>query len=302
MTFRILATWLLLLQIGLPTIATGAKQDSATTASFQTEAYTNTTDGLQKQIDDILQSIKAKNVTKEEELIHNLMIPQNSAWFMNEYGPGFGASLAGAYEREVPGLEQIIKNTYEGNVERGWTTPKLLRFENPDTTNWPTDSFLNSMNKIVPLYQTAFDGSATTFYMPLKSSANRRLPSGDLDGFFVYDQGSFRFIPENVFMKLPSERPIRIKLGMNVMNSKLLTTPRFQYPEEAIQKHISGKVMIHMVIDTQGNIKELKAVQGDPILSGAVSDDMKTWRFEPTKLDGDPVEVEIDWETGFEFH
>jgi hypothetical protein len=26
---------------------------------------------------------------------------------------------------------------------------------------------------------------------------------------------------------------------------------------------------------------------------------MKTWNFEPTTLDGDPVEVEIEWSTGF---
>jgi TonB family protein len=302
MTFRFIVACFLLLSAGLPAVASRAKQDSATTSSVQAEAYPNTPDGLQKQIDDILRAAKEKNAAKETDLIHSLVLPKNSAWFMNEYGPGFGASLAAAYARALPGLEQEIKTIYEGNVDRGWMTPKLLRYENPDTTDAPIDRFLNCMNKIVPLYQSAFHDGRTSFYMSLKPGENGKHAAGDLDGFFVYDQGGFRFIPMNVLMKLPSERPIRIKLDTNVMNSKLLTTPNFSYPEEAIRKHISGKVVIHIVIDTQGNIKEPKAVQGDPILSGPVMDDMKKWRFEPTMLDGDPVEVEVDWGTGFEYH
>ena len=140
------------------------------------------------------------------------------------------------------------------------------------------------------------------FTMPTRPGESGFQAYGDLDGFFVYDQGSFRFIPDNVLMKLPSERPVRIKLDTNVMSSKLLSDSHFRYPEEAIQKRISSNIVIRLIIDTQGSIKKLEAVEGDPILSKAVLEDMKTWHFEPTKLDGDPVEVEVDWKTGFEYH
>ena len=33
-----------------------------------------------------------------------------------------------AYRRIAPDLEQQIKTIYEGNVERGWMTPKILRY------------------------------------------------------------------------------------------------------------------------------------------------------------------------------
>jgi TonB family protein len=297
MSFRLVVALFSLMVGVLPTKA--APQAQAPTMT--SVAYPDTQDGLQKQLDEILRAARDKNATREAELIHILTLPKNSEWLVNEYGPGFGASLAAAYGRALPGLEERIKATYDGNVQQGWMKPKLLRYENPDVTDAPIDRFLNSMNKIVPLYQTAFNGSRTFFNMPLVPGQSGKL-AGDLDGFFVYDQGAFRFLPMDILMKLPSERPIRIKLDTNVMSSKLLGQSYFPYPQEAIQKHISGKVLIHIVIDTQGNIKELKAVQGDPVLTKAVMDDMKAWKFEPTKLDGDPVEVEVDWQTGFEMH
>jgi TonB family protein len=199
----------------------------------------------------------------------------------------------------LPDLEQEIKTIYEGNVERGWMTPKLLQYSDPDAVNAPIDHFLNCMDKIVPLFQTAFHEGSTSFYMSQKRGENGKQVAGDLNGFFVYDQGGFRFIPMDILMKLPGERPVRITLNMNVMHSKLLTDSQLRFPEEAIRKHISGEVVVHLIVGTDGNIKELKVIKGDPILTQAVVADMKTWQFEPTTLDGDPVEVEMEVATPF---
>jgi hypothetical protein len=38
------------------------------------------------------------------------------------------------------------------------------------------------------------------------------------------------------------------------------------------------------------------------VLGRAFMEAVKQWRFEPTTLDGDPVEVEVDAETVFEVH
>jgi TonB family protein len=277
-------------------------QNSANPSTAQVVIYPNTPDGLQKQIDDILRAAKDKNSAKETELIRALLLPKNSTWFIDKYGPGFGTRLAANYEKDLPGMEEGIKAIYEGNVERGWTTPKLIRYDNPDAVDSPTDHFLNCMNKIVPLYQTAFHDGRPMFYMPIRPAGNTKGAAGDLDGFFIYDQGGFRFVPMDVLIKLPSERPVRIKLDTNIMSSKLQTESNLRYPEEAIRKHISGTVVVHLVIGTTGNIKEMKVTQGDPALSVPVVADMKNWHFEPTTLDGDPVEVEVDWSSGFEGH
>jgi len=52
---------------------------------------------------------------------------------------------------------------------------------------------------------------------------------------------------------------------------------------EAIKKHISGKIVVQFVLDIGGNIKESTALEGDPILSAAVMDAVKQWKFAPIR-------------------
>jgi TonB family protein len=263
--------------------------------------YPNSLEGLQSQIGEILGAIKEKNSAKEVELIHRLVMPEDSTWFVDEYGPGFGTSLAAAYRRALPSLEEEIRLTYEANAQSGKIHPKILRYADPAETESPIDHFLNSMNKIEPLYETAFLGDRPMFQMSLKPAKGKAMPC-DLNGYFVHVDGSFRFIPAEVMMRLPNERPVRIHLDMNVMKSKLITRVDPRYPEEAIRKHIGGKVAVRLELGRDGRIQEAKAISGDPILSQAFLDAVRQWQFLPTQLDGDPVEVELDVEMVFEMH
>jgi len=180
---------------------------------------------------------------------------------------------------------------YEGNAERGWVKATVHRYVDPKSENAPTDTFLECMNHIVALYGATFKGGAVYFSQkPGETGA----VAGDPTGYFIYVQGGFRFIPTKILGKLPNQRPVRIKLDMNVMQSKVVSEVRVKVPTEAIQKRISGEVTVQVILDVGGNIKELKALKGNPILSAAVMDAVKQWKFAPTMLDGDPVEVDLE--------
>ena len=86
------------------------------------------------------------------------------------------------------------------------------------------------------------------------------------------------------------------------MRSKVITEIPARVPPEAVRKHISSEVVVEVVLDVQGNIKECKSVEGDPILSAAALEAMRKWRFLPTTLDGDPVEVVLKIPYKFEIH
>jgi TonB family protein len=279
-------------------------RDSQATSSPQSSAlaYPNTSEGLQNLIADILRAANAKDSVKESGLIHSLLLPEDSTWFIDEYGAGFGASLAAAYRRELPGLEQEIKGIYEANMQAGRMNPKILRYGDAESVNAPIDHFLNCMNQVVPLYQTSFLGDQPMFQMTLKPGGGGRVTAGDLNGYFVYANGGFRYIPSEILMKLPNERPVRIHLGMNVMQSKIINRVYPRYPPEAYTRRIGGRVIIRVDLDRDGKIQEAKVVEGDPILSQAVMEAVKQWQFEPTRLDGDLVEVEVDVEIVFESH
>jgi periplasmic protein TonB len=76
------------------------------------------------------------------------------------------------------------------------------------------------------------------------------------------------------------------------MMGKLIHQVSPTFPREARENHIKGTVLLHVIIDQKGNVKELSVQEGEPLLRAAAMEAVRQWRFQPTLLDGDPVEVE----------
>jgi len=64
-----------------------------------------------------------------------------------------------------------------------------------------------------------------------------------------------------------------------------------QYPPLAKQAHISGTVEIEAVIAVDGRLREIHVKSGPPLLVKSAMDAVKQWVYEPTTLNGVPVEV-----------
>jgi TonB family protein len=64
------------------------------------------------------------------------------------------------------------------------------------------------------------------------------------------------------------------------------------YPEEARQRRIEGPVVLKALVGSNGVVRELKVMSGDPLLAKAATDAVRQWRFEPHRLKGRPVEFE----------
>ena len=86
--------------------------------------------------------------------------------------------------------------------------------------------------------------------------------------------------------------PSRIKQGGNVTAASILTQTKPVYPALARQARIQGSVVLHAIIDKDGKVAQLEVVSGHPLLVQAALDAVKQWRYKPTLLNGDPVEVD----------
>jgi protein TonB len=65
-----------------------------------------------------------------------------------------------------------------------------------------------------------------------------------------------------------------------------------QYPPIAKMTRTQGEVVLAAVIGRDGRIENLRAVSGHPYLVGAAVNAVQQWRYRPTMLNGQPVEVE----------
>jgi TonB family protein len=65
-----------------------------------------------------------------------------------------------------------------------------------------------------------------------------------------------------------------------------------EYPELARSIGKTGTVVLSGTVDRQGTLKNLHAIEGDPILVTAAIQAAQKWRYEPYRLNGNPIEVE----------
>jgi protein TonB len=90
----------------------------------------------------------------------------------------------------------------------------------------------------------------------------------------------------------PKATQTRIKLGGQVQAAKIVAQPQPLYPALARQARIQGNVVLHAIIDKDGRVGQLEVVSGHPLLVQSALDAVKQWRYQPTQLNGDPVEVD----------
>jgi protein TonB len=92
----------------------------------------------------------------------------------------------------------------------------------------------------------------------------------------------------------PPARPERqpLKLSEPIVQAQLLSRIEPQYPIIAIQTKTEGTVRLHAIISRDGRITSLDVLSGHPLLVKAALEAVRQWRYRPTMLNGEPVEVE----------
>lgn len=66
------------------------------------------------------------------------------------------------------------------------------------------------------------------------------------------------------------------------------------YPPLAKTTHVEGTVEFTAIISKQGTIENLQLLRGHPLLVNAARQAVLQWRYRPTLLNGEPVEVITD--------
>jgi TonB family protein len=98
--------------------------------------------------------------------------------------------------------------------------------------------------------------------------------------------------PPQVVEKRHAAAPKRIRVGGQVQETKVLTKVPPKYPETAQARGVEGVVLIEAVISIEGVPLSLHVLESpDPELSEAALAAVRQWRYQPTLLNGEPIEV-----------
>jgi protein TonB len=93
--------------------------------------------------------------------------------------------------------------------------------------------------------------------------------------------------------------PKRIRVGGQVENARLIFQPKPEYPPLAKMARIQGTVRLEAIISKDGTIQDLKVVSGHPLLVKSALEAVQRWRYQPTLLNGEPVEVVTEVDVNF---
>lgn len=108
------------------------------------------------------------------------------------------------------------------------------------------------------------------------------------------------FVPdENLVLGVPDappapepEGPLRFVVGGNITEPKKISGPNPLYPEAARRARIQGVVVLECTIGKDGIVNDIKVLRGLPLgLTEAAVEAVNKWRFQPSTLNGKPVEV-----------
>jgi TonB family protein len=82
-----------------------------------------------------------------------------------------------------------------------------------------------------------------------------------------------------------------VRVGASMAPPRRVGTP--VYPAEAKAAGIEGVVIAEIVVNEQGSVTDAKVLRSIPLLDDAALAAVKTWQYEPTLLNGQPVPVRM---------
>jgi periplasmic protein TonB len=91
-------------------------------------------------------------------------------------------------------------------------------------------------------------------------------------------------------VQAPPSRKVTVTGG--VMKGNLLEIVTPHYPEIAREARVQGTVVLQATISKTGVIENLRVLSGPPLLQQAALDAVRSWRYKPYQLNGEPVDVE----------
>ncbi|MGH9739488.1 MAG: TonB family protein [Candidatus Acidiferrales bacterium] len=89
----------------------------------------------------------------------------------------------------------------------------------------------------------------------------------------------------------PPPHPTRVTINGNSMAARVTAIVPPAYPKVLQDTHVSGTVILRAVIEKDGSVQTLAPLSGPQQLYRVAMDAVKQWRYQPTVVEGVPVEV-----------
>jgi TonB family protein len=81
-------------------------------------------------------------------------------------------------------------------------------------------------------------------------------------------------------------------VSTGVIEGNLIHRVEPTYPQQARIQKLVGAVVLDATVAEDGSVREVKVVNGSPLLAAAATAAVQQWRYRPSQLNGKPIAVE----------
>lgn len=267
--------------------SSAAGQNARTDFSIQSELpgdLKSVLPSLQKSLEESIATKRGKSLAVE---IERLRVPEYKSWFAGLFGATNGALLAPVYAKTYQKEEHRLTDFFTANAQPGG---QLVANIVSGSSEPPKTEYQQRFDAAV---RNALTRPAIVYDLEYRwTLAGSPSPYNFSFGYIVSVDGVYRLIGESVLRALPGMPPRRIRQGGPIVEQSLISKVKPESPVDANNQHLAGIVRLHIVIGTDGSVKSLEVMSGHPLLVQAATDAVKQWKYRPTTLNGEPVEVD----------
>ena len=243
--------------------------------------YPESADGLKSLLQDIFAAMKSGDKKKFSQLIASLKLPNHKQWFTQTFGATEGGHLEDVYKKQESANADHPEKPFDYAAKSGKTEVTVQLF---DKGGDASNRLLHAATEIAV--------TPISVYTAKGKSADAGDQGSAFLGNFVYVDGAFRLIDNQVFCALSNAPPMRVSIGGNVYAAKIVHKVQPVYPSQARADHVEGTVALHVVVGGDGAVQEASVISGPPALAQAAIDAVKQWRYQPMTLNQKPVEID----------
>jgi TonB family protein len=263
-------------------------------------AYSNSESGLKHLIQDALNAARENDQAKLAELTNSMILPSSEDWFLRVFGPLRGKFYARLYAENSGRIAKDLSEIFAELASDKFGNFEVREFKGSCDLRADQDEYPVLAERVTP------EAFSVVRFVRGKSVRNMR--------FLAYVDGGFRFLgqlhaSDGYLSDVGKARVLKpdsnVSSGAISGSSADIPTPQAihrvqpDYSSDVRSRHIEGTVVLHVIINKDGTVGEMRLMRGQCPLAKAAIEAVGQWRFEPSLLAGKPVQVEAVFEVNF---
>jgi len=226
-----------------------------------------------------------------------MVLPDPAAWYLQTFGPDIARDEGAKYTAGKNTLPKQILKFFFDAIQNDFTDVTAERFAENCDDNAGESAFgtLQLRLQPVPLYELRLrngDRFLRLFAIVYLDGAFRYAVAPRVPDHFPYVQRHDTNVATEVTSAPPDKNPNLVRVGGNVQAARIVRRIQPEYPETARREHLQGTVRLHAIIDKDGSISQLVVLHGYCSLAKSSIQAVRQWRYTPTMLLGQPVQVD----------